>query len=128
MGIALSLTAIVVGLAAPSGTLRQVSDASVVASVASSCAGATTAAGDTHSRLEAMYCGAPVVAADCPSGAAEILDDGAYGALVPVDDADALAAAIIEVFREMPPAQRERAQQYNVGRSVEAYLRLLEAR
>jgi uncharacterized protein YkwD len=61
MGIALSLTAIVVGLAAPSGTVRQVSDASVVASVASSCAGATTAAGDTHSRLEAMYCGINVV-------------------------------------------------------------------
>src|SRR6267143_6060919 len=61
MGIALSLTAIVVGLAAPSGTLRQVSDASVVASVASSCAGATTAAGDIHSRLEAMYCGINVV-------------------------------------------------------------------
>src|SRR6266849_976290 len=57
MGIALPLTAIVVGLATPSGTLPQVSDASVLAGVASSCAGATTAAGDTHSRLEAMYCG-----------------------------------------------------------------------
>ena len=29
--------------------------------VASSCAGAATAAGDTHSRLEAMYCGINVV-------------------------------------------------------------------
>src|SRR5207247_11395913 len=60
MGFALPLTAIFIGLAAPSGTLPQVSDASALTAV-SSCAGATTAAGDTHSRLEAMYCGINIV-------------------------------------------------------------------
>jgi glycosyltransferase involved in cell wall biosynthesis len=76
--------------------------------------------------LEAMYCGAPVVSADCPSGAAEILDDGRYGELVPVDSPDALATAIIKVLRDKPAARTDRALEYNVPRSVDAYLRLLE--
>jgi uncharacterized protein YkwD len=60
MGVALPLTAIVLGLAAPSGA-PHITDASALAAVSSSCAGAATAAGDTHSRLEAMYCGINVV-------------------------------------------------------------------
>jgi uncharacterized protein YkwD len=58
MGIAQSLTAIALGLAAPTAPT---SDASALQAVASSCAGATTAAGDSHSQLEAMYCGVNVV-------------------------------------------------------------------
>jgi uncharacterized protein YkwD len=61
MGIAQSLTAIVLGLAAPAASVPHSTDASALQSVASSCAGSTTAAGDTHSRLEAMYCGVNVV-------------------------------------------------------------------
>lgn len=61
MGIALPLTAIVLGLAAPSGVAPQTSPASALAAVASSCAGATTVAGDGHSNLEAMYCGINLV-------------------------------------------------------------------
>jgi uncharacterized protein YkwD len=62
MGIALPLTAIVLGLAPPSsGAVPQTSDSAVLSAVAASCAGATTAAGDTHSRLEAMYCGINLV-------------------------------------------------------------------
>ena len=61
MGVAVSLTAIVLGLAAPAGAVRQGSDSAALAAVASACAGATTAAGDEHSRLEAMYCGINVV-------------------------------------------------------------------
>ncbi len=61
MVVAGTLTAIVFGLAAPSGAAQQASDSSALAAVASSCAGATTAAGDEHSRLEAMYCGINIV-------------------------------------------------------------------
>ena len=62
MGAAVTLTAIVLGLAAPSGAVApQGTDASALSAVASACAGATAAGGDTHSRLEAMYCGINVV-------------------------------------------------------------------
>jgi glycosyltransferase involved in cell wall biosynthesis len=44
--------------------------------------------------IQAMACGIPVVATDCPSGPAEILDSGRYGRLVPVGDAERLAKAL----------------------------------
>lgn len=62
MGVAVTLTAIVFGLAAPAGAAQpQTSDAAALQAVVASCTGATTAAGDTHSRLEAMYCGINIV-------------------------------------------------------------------
>ena len=44
--------------------------------------------------IEALACGTPVVSTDCPYGPAEILQGGRYGALTPVGDAPAMAAAI----------------------------------
>jgi len=61
MGVAQALTAIVLGLTAPAASVPQTSDSSALQAVAAACAGATTSAGDTHSRLEAMYCGVNVV-------------------------------------------------------------------
>ena len=61
MGVAQTLTAIVLGLTAPAASVPQTSDSSALQAVASACAGSTTAAGDTHSRLEAMYCGVNIV-------------------------------------------------------------------
>jgi uncharacterized protein YkwD len=58
MVLAGPLTALLLALAAPSG---QVSDASTLQAVSSSCAGATTAAGDPQAQLAAMYCGINVV-------------------------------------------------------------------
>lgn len=55
--------------------------------------------------LEAMACGVPVVATDCPSGPREVLAGGEFGRLVPVGDPAALAAAIEQVLRD-PAAAR----------------------
>jgi glycosyltransferase involved in cell wall biosynthesis len=52
--------------------------------------------------LEAMACGTPVVSTECPSGPSEILDGGAYGALVPVADDAALAEAITATLDNPP--------------------------
>lgn len=60
MGFAQALTALMLGFVPPS-VAAPASDASALSSVASSCAGATTAAERTHASLEAMYCGINVV-------------------------------------------------------------------
>ena len=54
--------------------------------------------------IEALYCGAPLIATDCPSGPREILEDGKYGRLVPVGDVPALAQAIETTLADKSPA------------------------
>lgn len=74
---------------------------------------------------EAMAVDTPVVATDCPSGPAEILDHGRLAPLVPIGDADALAQAIEQVWNDPPPAGRLRDSafaRYSVERSADAYL------
>lgn len=58
---------------------------------------------------EALACGCPVLATDCPSGSAEALEDGALGRLVPVGDAPALAEALAATLAA-PPSAEERAR------------------
>ena len=50
--------------------------------------------------IEALACGCRVVSADCPSGPREILQQGRYGKLVPVNDVAALANAIDDFLKE----------------------------
>lgn len=75
--------------------------------------------------LEAMACGTQVISTDCPSGPAEILEKGMWGRLVPVGNAKALAKAILETLDGPQRSVRERAKDFSIERSVNAYLQLL---
>lgn len=83
--------------------------------------------GSPNVLVEAMACGTPVVATDCPSGPAEILDRGQFGGLVPVRDPDALAEAIVQTLEAPLAAEclQRRASDFTVERSADQYLRVL---
>jgi len=79
--------------------------------------------------VEAMACGCPVISTDCPSGPREILNDGQYGYLVPMDDATSLAQAIIRTLAgeaRRPPA--EWLQQFELDYATGQYIQLLLTR
>jgi len=77
--------------------------------------------------VEALACGCPVVATDCPGGVGEILRDGVVGSLVPVGDPAALAAAIRRALDR--PGDRERrilrADDFCPDRAARRYLAVL---
>jgi glycosyltransferase involved in cell wall biosynthesis len=77
--------------------------------------------------LEALACGTPVVSTDCPSGPFEILDGGTYGALVPVGDDAALAAAINATLADPPdPARLQaRAAMFDYRTAIARYAAVL---
>ena len=83
--------------------------------------------GFPNALIEAMACGTPVVATNCPSGSGEILDNGKYGKLVPVGDFMGMANAIIETLKH--PLSKEvlisRANQFNLDKAVSRYLEVM---
>lgn len=77
--------------------------------------------------VEALSCGTPVVTTDCPSGPAEILENGKYGHLVPVRDPQALADAMREALAAPhdPALLKQRAGDFAPAIAAKRYLELL---
>lgn len=78
--------------------------------------------------VEALVCGTPVVATDCPGGLREVLDHGRLGTLVKQGDTGALAGAIIQKLGAEKPTPREIdevVQRSDPDRCTEAYLAAL---
>ena len=80
--------------------------------------------------LEAMACGVPVIATDCPGGQKEILGSE-FGILVPPASANELASAIARVLGDAELRSRlitaglKRVKDFDRARFLEGYRRLL---
>jgi L-malate glycosyltransferase len=88
--------------------------------------------GLSNALLEAMAAGLPCIANDIPPNR-EVLDDGKAGVLVPVENCDALEAAMRDMVDERGGAKfygqkaRERVEQcYSIGAVAERYRALYE--
>ena len=77
--------------------------------------------------IEALACGTPVVSTDCPYGPSEILQGGRHGALTPVGDAPAMAAAIAGALNAAPDraALMARGLNYTAARAAERFLEIV---
>ena len=77
--------------------------------------------------LEAMACGVPIAAVDCPGGIREIITPGETGVLVPPGDKDALAAAIKKIVnddafsRRLAENAEERIREFDIRTTVKKY-------
>ncbi|MFK3936038.1 glycosyltransferase [Alkalihalobacillus sp. NPDC078783] len=76
--------------------------------------------------IEAFAMGTTVVATDCPSGPAEILEHGRLGTLVPVGEVEKMADAIIYALEHPQQEEllKERASTFSIENCVTAYERL----
>jgi glycosyltransferase involved in cell wall biosynthesis len=77
--------------------------------------------------IEALACGTPVVATDCPGGPTEILDGGHYGMLAPVGDFKEVARAIEETLENPPDPMflKSAAERFSVDEIARQYLEVL---
>jgi len=77
---------------------------------------------------EALACGCPVVSTDCPSGPAEILENGRYGTLVPIANPAAMAQAIERALDEPADkaALRKRAADFAPEPIARRYLQIVD--
>ncbi len=89
--------------------------------------------GISNAVLEAMACGLPVVTTDC-GGMREAVTDGVEGFVVPVRDSEAMAQALLQLWKE-PDLRRKRGQaarervlkEFRLDQQISAFLALFES-
>lgn len=79
--------------------------------------------------VEGLFYGLPVVSTDCPSGPSEILNDTAYGRLVPVGEVDDMCEAIRIIEKQEIDIDKlqNRALDFSIESSAKKYLKLIES-
>lgn len=77
--------------------------------------------------VEAMACGLNIVSTNCQSGPIEILKNGEFGRLVPVNQVDKMADAIIIGLQDPLPAHKliDHSLSYSVSHSSDQYQELI---
>lgn len=76
--------------------------------------------------VEAMACGSRVVSTDCLSGPSEILENGKWGALVPIKNTNIMSQAIIEALSNpVDGSLLERASVFSVENSIREYIKIM---
>lgn len=77
--------------------------------------------------VEAMSLGLKLVSTDCPSGPREILENGKWGKLVPVNNAELLAKAIDDILDEnIIYDVKERAAHFSIEKIATKYLEVMK--
>ena len=80
-----------------------------------------------NGNVQALSFGLPVISTDCPTGPAEILEDGHWGWLVPVNDAGVLSRAM-DTALAMPMdffALQQRGTDFSPRSAARKYLDLI---
>lgn len=81
--------------------------------------------------LEAKAHRLPLVSFDCPTGPAEIIEDGVNGTLVPPEDVDSMAAAVNELIEnqakrvEYSAMSGSNANRYDINTIMQNWIRIL---
>ena len=72
--------------------------------------------------VEGLACGVPVISTDAPCGPREILKDGEYGELVPMNNPELLAQAVVRVIEHGGKKVPDEAwRRFELSRIVELY-------
>lgn len=79
--------------------------------------------------VEALECGVPIVSTNCPGGPSEILANGQFGKLVPIQNPGALAQAMEEALLGLhnPAELKLRARDFSVRKISDEYLKYMFA-
>lgn len=77
---------------------------------------------------QSMACGTPVISTDCLGAAREILANGEFGTLVPVDDWRAMGEAILNIDKAKthPQSLIKRAHEFSVEGNINSYNQLIK--